>query len=286
MAGYPKRLSHFAHRTFRLMTKVCAAQEIGSDAMLLVAVILHQEDAKRYRSAVTFYNGQLAPILGFTNWNRLNKARQSAVDAGWLHYESGGKRKPGIYWGTIPDHLDDVDDSPVDEDSPSTSIVESGGASGEEVEGQPGRNRGASGEPPTLTLNPNPKKPVTGTAGVLYLVSQEMLADPKRVLEWFAKASAGYRPALEPTHLNKINVLALARRVLKDEKAENPAACFVDCVKKKVFKFSNAEEKLAEAAIKLLERGPPKKRTSDLSSKSKSKEQQLKEAKARFGKPK
>ncbi len=175
MADYPERESHFAHTTFRLMSKVCAAQDIGSDAMLLVAVILHQEDAKWYKSAVTFYNGQLAPILGFTNWNRLNKARQSAVDAGWLHYEPGGKRKPGIYWGMIPQHAADVDDSPIDEGSPSTSIVEyegvnsdenligavstseSGGTSGEEVEGQPGRNRGASGEPPTLNLKPKPK---------------------------------------------------------------------------------------------------------------------------------
>lgn len=318
MADYPKRESHFAHTTFRLMTKVCAAQEIGSDAMLLVAVILHQEDAKWYKSAVTFYNGQLAPILGFTSWNRLNKARQAAVDSGWLHYEPGGKRKPGIYWGTIPQHAIDVDDSPIDEGSCSTSIVESeggnggtsgdeplsivksegasgdtnpvddvstsgsGGASGEEVEGQRGRNGGASGEPPTLRPKPKPKpkKPVTGKAGVLNLVSQEMLADPKRVLDWFAKASTGDSRDLEPTETNKRLVVHLAQRVLRDPKVEDPVKVFVASVRDKNFKMTNAEEDRAIETIKLLERGPPKKRTGDLSGKSKSKEQQLKEAKA------
>jgi len=115
MAEYPKRSSHFAHRTFRLMTKVCAAQEIGSDAMLLVAVVLHVEDSKRYSGPVSFYNGQLIPILGFTSWGRLDRARKSAVESGWLHYESRGKRKIGLYWGMVPELYEHLDDSPVDE---------------------------------------------------------------------------------------------------------------------------------------------------------------------------
>lgn len=288
MAEYPKRSSHFAHTTFRLMTKVCAAQEIGSDAMLLVAVILHQEDAKWYKSAVTFYNGQLAPILGFTSWNRLNKARQAAIDAGWLHYEPGGKRKPGIYWGTIPQHAVDVDDSPIDEGSYSTSIDESGGASGDEKEGKPiSSSTGAfkapskrlqSGGPPTLNLKPKPKK--TGKAGVLSLVSLEILADSKRVLDWFRKASTGKRKVLKPTEEIKCCIVHLAQRVLRDPKVENPVKVFVDCVKKKKFKMTNAQQDRAIETIKLIERGPPKERDSDLSRKSKSKEQQIKEAKA------
>ncbi len=157
MAEYPKRDAYFAHHTVRLMFKVCAAQEIDSEAMLLVIAILHQEDAKRYRGPITFYNGQLAPILGFTSWSRLDRARKAAIKAGWLHYESGGKRKPGLYWGMIPEHLKNVDDMPIDEGYPSVSIVESGGASGVQVEGQAGRKRGASGEPPILSPKPKPK---------------------------------------------------------------------------------------------------------------------------------
>jgi len=96
----------------------------------------------------------------------------------------------------------------------------------------------------------------TGTTGVLSLVSLEMLGDPERVLNWFKKASTGKRKILEPTDLNKINVVALAQRVIRDEKVENPAGCFVDCVKNKNFKITNKEEKKAEAAIKLIECGP------------------------------
>ncbi len=147
-----------------------------------------------------------------------------------------------------------------------------------------GKNVGASVDTKASTTEEkrreekNTKKTGTGT-GVLSLVSQEMLADPKRVLDWFRKASTGKRKIIEPTETNKRLVVHLAQRVLRDPKVENPAACFVDCVKKKNLKMTNAEEDAAIAAITLIERGPPKERTSDLSRKSKSREQQLKEAK-------
>ena len=114
----------------------------------------------------------------------------------------------------------------------------------------------------------------TGRAGVLSSVSQEMLADPGRVLKWFKRASTGIPQILEPTELNKISIVALAQRVIKDPTLENPAACFVDCVKKKNFKVTIPEEAEAKKAIRLFERGPPGERTADLSGKSKSRDQQ------------
>lgn len=136
------------------------------------------------------------------------------------------------------------------------------------------------------TEEKNTKKTGTGTAGVLSLVSQEMLADPKRVLDWFSKASAGKRPVLKPTETNKRLVVHLAQRVLRDPKVENPVGCFVDCVKKKNFKMTNAEEDRAIETIKLLERSPPKERTSDLSGEKKTAEGEIAKLNARFGKPK
>lgn len=117
MMEYPERTSHFAHKHFRLMTKVCAAQEIGATAMVLVAVVAHQEDAIRYSRAVTFYNGQLTALVGAGSDKTMIVARKRAVDAGWLHYEPGGKSRPGKYWVLAPDHTAHADDSPIEESS-------------------------------------------------------------------------------------------------------------------------------------------------------------------------
>lgn len=117
MSGYPSRPSHFAHRHCRLLTKTCAAQEIGHVAFVLCVTIAHQEDAKRYKGPVTYFNEQLLPLIGCTKWEALDRARKRAKEAGWLHYEAGnrGKRQPGRYWVTIPDGLDDLDNTPCDE---------------------------------------------------------------------------------------------------------------------------------------------------------------------------
>ena len=144
--AYPQRSSHFAHRYTRLLTKTCAAQEIGHIAFTLCVVIAHQEDAKRYRGAVTFYNEQLMPLVGVSKWEALDKARQRATDAGWLHYTPGnkGKRLPGHYWVTIPADLADSADLPCDEGQ----YPVNGDRRGESTEGQypvNGHRRGERG---------------------------------------------------------------------------------------------------------------------------------------------
>lgn len=115
VATYPKRGSHFAHKVVRMMIKTCAAQEIGQAAVLLVATVAHTEDAKHYSSPVTFYNEQLMAVLAIKKWESLDRARKSAVDAGWLHYEARGKRLPGLYWALIPSHAQRVSDAAIDE---------------------------------------------------------------------------------------------------------------------------------------------------------------------------
>lgn len=116
-------------------------------------------------------------------------------------------------------------------------------------------------------------------AGVLSLVSQEILADPARVLEWFKTASKGKRRILEPTEGNKINVVALAQRVICDFNVDDPVKVFVACVRDEDFQITGPEEDRAVAAIKLIERGPPPGRSSDLLSKPKSRDQHVRDVK-------
>jgi hypothetical protein len=121
---YPKRPAYFAHRFCRILTKSCAAQDIGQDGAILVMTVALTEDSKRYTGAVTFWNEQLLPIAGFRNWDHLARARNRAVEAGWLHFEPGGRSRPGRYWVTIPDALQSLDDNPVDEND--SDIVSTG----------------------------------------------------------------------------------------------------------------------------------------------------------------
>ena len=90
---------------------------MGAEACWLVSVIAHVEDSKRYKSAVSILQRPAnTGLWDLTRSGRLTRARQSAVDAGWLHYESGGKRRPGQYWVLIPKEALQLDASPVDED--------------------------------------------------------------------------------------------------------------------------------------------------------------------------
>lgn len=177
MSDYPERHKYFAHRYCRLLTKTCAAQEIGPTAFVLCVTIAMLEDSKRYTAPVTFYNDQLIPLIGVRKWKSLDHARSLAIKHGWLHYESSGTRRPGRYWVTIPPRFEVLDDSPCDEDTPNicytpngdnggdvvrTSYAlngHSGGVNGGDNEGDNGGDNG--GEPSTLTLDPNPKKSAT-----------------------------------------------------------------------------------------------------------------------------
>ena len=110
---YPKRPRFFALRFCRLITKVCLANQIGPSAFTLLTIIVHTEDAAGYRHAITFFNGQLAPLIGASSVDTLVRARRKAVEAGWLHYEEGGKGVAGRYWVVIPTRYEHVDDAPT-----------------------------------------------------------------------------------------------------------------------------------------------------------------------------
>ncbi len=112
---YPKREKFYAYRVIRMMLKVCAANEIGTDGMALVTAVAMTEDAARYQRAVTFWNPQLMQILGFRSIGQLSRARKRAVEHGWLHYQAGTKSVAGRYFVGIPLAAKEMDDTPIDD---------------------------------------------------------------------------------------------------------------------------------------------------------------------------
>jgi hypothetical protein len=128
VSDYPRRESFFAYRYCRLLAKTCAAMELGPDGCWMLSVIAMLEDTKRYSDAVLYYNGQLMAVTGFTREHTMIDVRKRAVQSGWLHYEPGGKRKPGRYWVTIPERFADIPDGACDDADlfPDDSVSESG----------------------------------------------------------------------------------------------------------------------------------------------------------------
>ena len=129
MVVYPKREPFFAHKFVRLLTKSCAAQDIGLNAFALLCVVAHQEDSARYLGAVRFWNEQLMNVLGFKSPKQLNDCRAKAIEFGWLSYERTGNREVGRYFVIIPDAFEGLDDSPI-ESNHSVNHSESGTNSG------------------------------------------------------------------------------------------------------------------------------------------------------------
>jgi hypothetical protein len=111
---YPARCPFFAHKFVRLLTKSCAAQDIGLNAFALLCVIAHQEDSARYTGPVRFWNEQLMNVLGFKSPKQLNECRAKAIEFGWLQYERSGNREVGRYAVLIPESFEGLDDSQIE----------------------------------------------------------------------------------------------------------------------------------------------------------------------------
>ncbi|MGZ0174303.1 MAG: hypothetical protein ACKVHE_32775 [Planctomycetales bacterium] len=106
-AGYPDRTPFFFHRFVRWLIKTCAAMVIGADGCFLCTVVAATEDSARYRYAVRFFNSQLAQLCGWSV-DKLDSVRRRCIDEGFLHYERGGNRTPGLYWVLVDDSLGDA----------------------------------------------------------------------------------------------------------------------------------------------------------------------------------
>jgi hypothetical protein len=172
---YPKRPKMFAYKYGRLLGKTVAAFDIGADTCYMLMQIVLQEDAKRYSGPVVFWNHSLSNICGFGSPKRLINARKKAVEAGWLHYEKGGKTRAARYWVTIPEGCLDMDDAPMDEDSTELTSVSTSVSTSDltsdltsdsyhKAEAQTANGGSAKGNHSTLTLSPDPNPKTKGAA--------------------------------------------------------------------------------------------------------------------------
>lgn len=112
---YPRRPPFFAAKFVRAMIKTCVANEHGQGVFTLLACIAHTEDASHYRRPVTFYEGQLMPVIGIMSRTTFYRVRQRAIDSGWLVCVPGGRGMPPSYFVQIPEHATGLDDAPSDE---------------------------------------------------------------------------------------------------------------------------------------------------------------------------
>lgn len=115
-SAYPERDQFFAHKFVRLLTKSCAAQDIGLNAFSLLCVIAHTEDAARYKGPVRYWNEQLQNTLSLSP-KQLRAARDKAIEFGWLNYRRKDDRSVGHYFVTIPARAEGLDDSPIEDQS-------------------------------------------------------------------------------------------------------------------------------------------------------------------------
>lgn len=140
---------------------------IGADACWLLTIIAATEDSKRYVAAVSFYNVQLAMLCGWSV-DKLDRVRKRCIEEGFLHYEPGRNRKPGLYWVLVHDSLNDAPElGPIGE-SDSDFTPQSAEHAAEHSATKPressGLHRDKPAEPPTLPL-PNSFPSKAGEAG-------------------------------------------------------------------------------------------------------------------------
>lgn len=165
---YPERRRHerfFAHKFVRKMGKACLAGEIGQGACYMLAYIAHTEDARGYRSAVTFWNATLCDTCGFANIKALALARKKAVAAGWLQYERGKKGSPGRYFVTVPPAFEGWDDGPTDEGNPPVFQVKFDLANRIQTGTKGADKPDTNGQPSSLTLPLTQEPPYPPHAG-------------------------------------------------------------------------------------------------------------------------
>ena len=194
MEQYPNRPAFFAYRFTRLLFRTCAAQDIGHEAILLLIHVAHTEDAKRYSAAVSFWNHELESVLSIS-WGRLDRSRKKAVEAGWLHYERGGKGKVGKYWVTIPEPYQSIPDGPMGDETgdlhPHHSDTNENAADlylhhSDTTGGQPGDNRDTTGgQPGDKRGSFYPKTKTSPKTGPKSITSNGQSTDLQSICKWW-----------------------------------------------------------------------------------------------------
>ncbi len=228
---------YWAMKLIRLLTKSCAANDVGPVGFALLTVIATTEDAAWYRRAVTYFDGQLAPLIGVASLKSLAAARKKCVDAGWLHYEPGGKGRPARYWCLVPQNADGMDDHPTDEGGEDAEqmqrkfYVESGDESGTQRE--------SNGDDPTCqranilpipsSSEPIPKSRRKNGTGLLKRVDEKTLSNISELMAWLATST---EPELcYEDFETRLAVTGVWVRVMTNRRVKKPIGCFVALVR-------------------------------------------------------
>lgn len=113
-ADYPVgRKSFFCVKYINYALDSAAAMEVGAIGVLLLIAVVQREDSRRYGSAPKFWNRHFTDRLAISE-DSLARTRKKCIDAGWLHYERGGKSVAGLYWVTLPQHVLDAREDELD----------------------------------------------------------------------------------------------------------------------------------------------------------------------------
>lgn len=99
---YPQRPDLFAWKFTRLMTSISLGHDLGPAVCWLLAVIAHTEEEANYSGPVAISNEELLVLCSLSK-TRFYRARQQAVEAGWLRWLPGSnKGNASRYFVTIP----------------------------------------------------------------------------------------------------------------------------------------------------------------------------------------
>ena len=234
---YTPHPRYWAMKLIRLLTKSCAANDVGPVGFALLTVIATTEDAAWYRRAVTYFDGQLAPLIGVASLKSLAAARKKCVDAGWLHYEPGGKGRAARYWCLVPQNADGMDDHPTDEGGEDAEqmqrkfYVESGDESGTQRE--------SNGDDPTCqranilpipsSSEPIPKSRRKNGTGLLKKVDEKTLSNISELMAWLATST---EPDLcYDDFETRLAVTGVWVRVKTNRRVKKSIGCFVALVR-------------------------------------------------------
>lgn len=113
---YPRNRTGWLHTLNCALVRAEAAREIGLEATLLILAIAMEEDSQQYRAPAKFFFHELQRMLGIRSRARLERARQKAIDSGWLIFLPGPLEDlaAACYWTAIPDRLNLTDGLPQD----------------------------------------------------------------------------------------------------------------------------------------------------------------------------
>lgn len=101
--AYERHDIQFAMRYMGLLFNGGMNSSLGIDTVAILSMVVAFEDENRFTKPVEYFDSEVMQMLGLKQ-NELKKARQKAIDEGWLNFESRSENNlPSLYWVTAPE---------------------------------------------------------------------------------------------------------------------------------------------------------------------------------------